>query len=103
MFKRHTQIIFSIEVTQARNRQNAVDLKILHLWMKTKLPKRYLLNMAGITYLIKQGDDDPPNSETCFSIRELVPLLACTVTGNDWQQYVIAAKSDKRRLFRQLD
>lgn len=93
---------FSIEVTQARNRQNAVDLEDFASLDEDQIRLKDTLNMAGITYLIKQGDDDPPNSETCFSIRELVPLLACTVTGNDWQQYVIAAKSDKRRLFRQL-
>ncbi|OOF86006.1 abortive phage infection protein [Rodentibacter ratti] len=93
---------FSIEVTQARNRQNAVDLEDFASLDDNQVRLKNTLDMAGITYLIKQGNDDPPNSDTCFSIRELVPLLACTVTGNDWQQYVIAAKSDKKRLFRQI-
>ena len=60
------------------------------------------MSIAGVTYLIKQGYDDPPDSDTCFNIRELVPLLACTVTSSDWQEYVIAAKSDKTRLFQQV-
>ncbi|XWY21661.1 AIPR family protein [Bisgaard Taxon 45] len=93
---------FSIEVTQARNRQNTVDLEDFASLDDNQTRLKNTLDMAGITYLIKQGDDDPPNSDTCFSIRELVPLLACTVTGCDWQQYVIAAKSDKKRLFRQV-
>ncbi|MFC0308744.1 AIPR family protein [Gallibacterium trehalosifermentans] len=93
---------FSIEVTQARNRQNAVDLEDFASLDDNQVKLKDTLNMAGVTYLIKQGNDDPPNSDTCFNIRELVPLLACTVTGNDWQQYVIAAKSDKKRLFRQI-
>ena len=93
---------FSIEVTQARNRQNAVDLEDFASLDDNQIQLRDTLNIAGITYLIKQGYDDPPNSDTCFSIRELVPLLACTVTSSDWQQYVIAAKSDKKRLFRQV-
>ncbi|HFC8856007.1 TPA: SNF2-related protein [Neisseria meningitidis] len=59
-------------------------------------------SIAGVTYLIKQGYDDSPDSDTCFNIRELVPLLACTVTSSDWQEYVIAAKSDKTRLFQQV-
>lgn len=93
---------FSIEVTQARNRQNAVDLEDFASLDDNQIRLRDTLSIAGITYLIKQGYDDSPNSDTCFSIRELVPLLACTVTGSDWQQYVIAAKSDKKRLFRQV-
>lgn len=93
---------FSIEVTQARNRQNTVDLEDFASLDDNQIRLKDTLDMAGITYLIKQGDDDPPNSDTCFNIRELVPLLACTVTGNDWSQYVIAAKSDKKRLFRQV-
>lgn len=55
--------------------------------------------MAGITYLVKQGEDDPPASSTCFSARELAPLLACTVTTNDWQDFVVAAKADRKKLF----
>lgn len=93
---------FSIEVTQARNRQNVVDLEDFASLDDNQIRLRDTLSIAGITYLIKQGYDDPPNSDTCFSIRELVPLLACTVTSSDWQQYVIAAKSDKKRLFRQV-
>ena len=93
---------FSIEVTQARNRQNVVDLEDFASLDDNQIRLRDTLSIAGITYLIKQGYDDPPNSDTCFSIRELVPLLACTVTSSDWQEYVIAAKSDKKRLFRQV-
>lgn len=93
---------FSIEVTQARNRQNTVDLEDFASLDDNQIRLKNTLNIAGITYLIKQGDDDPPNSDTCFSIRELVPLLACTVTSSNWPQYVIAAKSDKKRLFRQV-
>lgn len=93
---------FSTEVTQARNRQNAVDLEDFVSLDDNQIRLKNTLSMAGITYLIKSGNDEPPSSETCFSIKELVPLLACTVIGNDWQQYVIAAKSDKKRLFRRI-
>ena len=93
---------FSIGVTQARNRQNAVALEDFASLDDNQIRLRDTLHIAGVTYLIKQGYDDPPNSDTCFNIRELVPLLACTVTSSDWQEYVIAAKSDKTRLFRQV-
>ncbi|WP_369582139.1 AIPR family protein [Kingella oralis] len=93
---------FSIGVTQARNRQNAVALEDFASLDDNQIRLRDTLSIAGVTYLIKQGYDDPPNSDTCFNIRELVPLLACTVTSSDWQEYVIAAKSDKTRLFRQV-
>lgn len=93
---------FSVEVTQARNRQNAVDLEDFASLDDSQISLKETLQLAGITYLIKQGNDDPPSCDACFSIRELVPFLACTVTGNEWQQYVISAKSNKKRLFRQI-
>lgn len=93
---------FSIEVTQARNRQNAVSLEDFASLDDNQIRLRDTLSIAGVTYLIKQGYGDPPDSDTCFNIRELVPLLACTVTSSDWQEYVIAAKSDKTRLFQQV-
>jgi hypothetical protein len=90
---------FGDRVTQSRNRQNAVDLEDFaalderqDIWQDT-------LRMAGITYLVKQGVDDPRPSSTCFSVRELAPFLACAVTTGDWPHYVVAAKADKKRLF----
>lgn len=90
---------FGDRVTQSRNRQNAVDLEDFaaldsrqDMWQDT-------LRMAGVTYLVRQGEDDPPPSDTCFSVRELAPFLACVVTTNDWPHYVVAAKADKKKLF----
>lgn len=99
---KNTPDSFSIEVTQARNRQNSIDLEDFASLDDNQVRIKNALDLAGITYLIKQGYDDPPSSDTCFSIRELVPFLACTVTGNNWQEYVIAAKANKKRLFRQI-
>ncbi len=93
---------FGIKVTQARNRQNVVDLEDFASLDENQAILKNTLNLAGITYLIKQGDDDPPSCDNCFTIRELVPFLACTITGSDWQKYIIAAKSDKKKLFQQI-
>lgn len=87
---------FGDRVTQSRNRQNAVELEDFAALDERQAMWQQTLQMAGITYLVKQGDDDPPLSPTCFSARELAPFLACTVTTNDWQDYVTAAKADKR-------
>lgn len=86
-------------VTQSRNRQNAVELEDFAALDERQVVWQQTLGMAGISYLVKQGEDDPPLSTTCFSARELAPFLACTVTTNDWQDYVVAAKGDKKRLF----
>lgn len=90
---------FGDRVTQSRNRQNAVGLEDFaalderqDIWYQT-------LKMAGVEYQIKEGDDDEPASENCFSIREAAPILACTVTAADWQEFIVAAKTDKKRLF----
>lgn len=90
---------FGDRVTQSRNRQNAVDLEDFaalderqNIWHQT-------LKMADIEYQIKGGVNDEPPSANCFSIREAAPMLACTVTANDWPEYIVAAKTDKKRLF----
>ena len=90
---------FGDRVTQSRNRQNAVELEDFAALDERQTMWQQTLQMAGVTYLVKQGEDDPPLSPTCFSARELAPFLACTVTTNDWQDYVTAAKADKKKLF----
>ncbi|ANE55069.1 AIPR family protein [Methylomonas sp. DH-1] len=90
---------FGDRVTQSRNRQNAVELEDFAALDERQVVWQQTLKMTGISYLVKQGEDDPQLSPTCFSTRELAPFLACTVTTNDWQDYVVAAKGDKKRLF----
>jgi hypothetical protein len=90
---------FGDRVTQSRNRQNAVDLEDFAALDERQSGWQNTLRLAGIVYLVKQGEDDPPLSDGCFSAREIAPLLACTVTTNEWPDYVVAAKTDKKKLF----
>lgn len=90
---------FGDQVTQSRNRQNAVDLEDFAALDERQAMWQQTLKMAGIEYIVKHGQDDAPPSPTSFSARELAPFLACTVTTSDWQDYLVAAKSDKKRLF----
>ncbi|MGA4034654.1 AIPR family protein [Ralstonia nicotianae] len=90
---------FGDRVTQSRNRQNAVDLEDFAALDERQDNWQNTLRMAAITYLVKQGEDDPPPSDTCFSARELAPYLACAITTGDWPEYVVAAKTDKKKLF----
>ena len=90
---------FGDRVTQSRNRQNAVDLEDFAALDERQAMWQQTLRMAGIEYVVQHGQDDPPPSPTNFSVRELAPYLACTVTTNDWQDYLVAAKTDKKRLF----
>jgi hypothetical protein len=90
---------FGDRVTQSRNRQNVVDLDDFAALDERQAMWQQTLRMAGIEYIVKHGQDDPPPSSTSFSARELAPYLACTVTTNDWQDYLVAAKSDKKKLF----
>lgn len=90
---------FGERVTQSRNRQNAVDLEDFAALDERQTMWQQTLRMAGIEYVVKHGQDDPPPSPTTFSARELAPYLACTVTTSDWQDYLVAAKSDKKKLF----
>jgi len=90
---------FGDRVTQSRNRQNAVDLEDFAALDERQAMWQQTLRMAGIEYVVRHGQDDPQPSSTSFSARELAPYLACTVTTNDWQDYLVAAKSDKKKLF----
>lgn len=90
---------FGDRVTQSRNRQNAVDLEDFAALDERQIMWQQTLRLAGITYLFKEGTDDPPSSATCFRARELAPFLACTVRTNDWPDFVVAAKTDRKRLF----
>jgi len=90
---------FGDRVTQSRNRQNAVDLEDFAALDERQDSWQSTLRMAGVTYLVKQGEDDPPQSATCFSTREVASYLACAVATDDWPHYVVAAKSDKKKLF----
>jgi len=90
---------FGDRVTQSRNRQNAVDLEDFAALDERQSNWQNTLRMAGIAYLVKQGEDDPSLSDTCFNAREIAPYLACIVTTNDWPNYVVAAKTDKKKLF----
>ena len=90
---------FGDRVTQSRNRQNAVDVEDFAALDERQVMWQQTLQMSGIEYLIKHGDDDSPPSASCFSAREAAPILACTITAKDWHEFVVSAKSDKKRLF----
>lgn len=92
---------FGNRVTQSRNRQNVVDMEDFASLDERQSNWQRTLNMANLTYLIKQGADDPPLSDTCFSTREIAPYLACMVSSNNWTDFVVAAKTDKKKLFGQ--
>ena len=94
---------FGDNVTKNRNRQNAVDLEDFASIDERQLMWQKTLALAGVDYLLKRGVDDLPLSDTCFGVREAAPFLACTLTSNDWQDYVIAAKSDQKQLFNRAE
>ena len=90
---------FGNKVTQSRNRQNVVQLEDFAALDERQAGWQQTLKMAGIEYLIKHGEGELPASATSFSVREAAPILACTVTADDWQEFVVAAKTDKKKLF----
>lgn len=90
---------FGDRVTQSRNRQNAVDIEDFAALDERQLGWQQTLGVAGIEYVVRHGDDVPGPSQSCFSAREVAPFLACAVTAGDWQEFVVAAKADKKKLF----
>ena len=90
---------FGEQVTQTRNRQNRVELDDFAGIDERQANWQRTLEMSGIEYVVQQGANAAASSANCFSVREAAPFLACTVTSVDWQEFVVAAKSDRRRLF----
>jgi hypothetical protein len=90
---------FGDRVTQSRNSQNAVGLEDFAALDEKQIVLRDTLKLSGIDYLIKRGESDPPLSDSCFDVKELATFLACSKTNPDWPDFVIAAKSDRKRLF----
>ena len=89
-------------VTKYRNRQNVVNFEDFAslderqgLWQKT-------LKAANITYIFKHGVDTPKISGNTFSIREVAPALACCITGSDWFEFMVTAKSNPQLFYQDL-
>ena len=94
---------FGDRVTQYRNRQNSVELEDFAALDERQIMWQKTLRAGDVDYLVQEGADDPALSDRCFSAREAAPFLACTITGNDWIDFVIAAKTDQKRLFSRKD
>lgn len=90
---------FGDKVTQSRNSQNAVNLEDFAALDEKQIILRDTLQLSNIDYLIKKGESDPSLSDTCFDVKELAAFLACTKTNPDWPAFIVAAKSDKKKLF----
>lgn len=95
----NTPDAFGDRVTQYRNRQNAVDLQDFATLDEKQASWRQTLSMAGVEYIFKNGADDSPLSPTVFVIQEAAIALACCQRGNDWVEFVVAVKTDRKRLF----
>jgi AIPR protein len=91
---------FGDEVTRKRNRQNAVDIEDYAALDERQSRWRDTLALVDTVYVCKQGEDDPANGAQVFNIREAALALACGITGQDWAEFVVAAKVDRRRLFK---
>jgi hypothetical protein len=91
---------FGDRVTQYRNRQNAVDLQDFAALDEKQSSWRQTLLMAGVEYIFKHGDGDLPASSSLFSVQEAAVALACSQRGGDWCDFIMAVKTDRKRLFR---
>lgn len=100
---------FAAQVTEFRNRQNAVNLEDFTALDERQAQWGKTLETAGVTYLCKSGHDDPPVSDTVFSMKEAVLALACcntdaqrdTPNNIGWADFIVAAKCDQARLYQQ--
>ncbi len=91
---------FGDEVTQYRNRQNAVDIQDFAALDERQQQWRQTLALAGVEYICKYGESDPAVGPRVFGIRDAATALACSVGGHDWADLVVAANAGRKRLFR---
>lgn len=91
---------FGEAVTLNRNRQNAVDIRDFAALDSRQQRWHDTLALMGVNYICQAGDDDPPAGPTVFDVAEAARALACSGTGRDWAEDVVAVTADRRRLFR---
>jgi hypothetical protein len=96
-----TPLGFGELVTQNRNRQNAVDVRDFAALDDRQQHWHDTLALVGLNYICQAGDDDPPSGPAVFDVGEAARVLACSGTGREWAEDVVAAVADTRRLFRQ--
>jgi hypothetical protein len=89
-------------VTQNRNRQNPVDIRDFAALDERQQHWHDTLELVGIRYICQTGQDDPSRGPAVFDVAEAARALACSGTGRDWAEDVVAASADSRRLFRQF-
>ena len=89
-------------VTQNRNRQNAVDIRDFAALDERQQQWHATLDLVGVNYICQAGDDDPPRGLAVFDVAEAARALACSGTGRDCADDVVAAAADPKRLFRQF-
>ena len=87
-------------VTQSRNRQNAVDIRDFAALDERQQHWHDTLALVGLNYICQAGEEDPPPGPTVFGVGEAARALACSGTGREWAEDVVAAVADTRRLFR---
>ena len=91
---------FGEQVTLNRNRQNAVDIRDFAALDGRQQRWHETLELMGVNYICQAGDDDPPAGPAVFDVAEAARARACSGTGRDWAEDVVAAAADRRRLFR---
>jgi hypothetical protein len=91
---------FGEAVTLNRNRQNAVDIRDFAALDSRQQRWHDTLALMDVNYICQGGDDDPPPGPAVFDVAEAARALACSNTGRDWAEDVVAATADRRRLFR---
>jgi len=87
-------------VTQNRNRQNAVDIRDFAALDERQQQWHATLDLVGVSYICQAGDNDLPRGPAVFDVAEAARALACSGTGRDWADDVVAAAADPKRLFR---
>lgn len=98
----HAPLGFGELVTQNRNRQNAVDIRDFAALDDNQQHWHDTLALVGVNYICQAGDEDPPPGPAVFGVAEAARALACSGTGRDWAEDVVAAVADPKRLFRQF-
>jgi hypothetical protein len=90
---------FGEQVTLNRNRQNSVDIRDFAALDPRQQRWHDTLDLMGVNYICQAGDDDPPPGPAVFDVAEAARALACSGTGRNWAEDVVAAAADRRRLF----
>lgn len=90
----------SQKITEYRNLQNNVDLKDFSSLDEKQQRWSEILNISGFNYIIKSSSANIALTDTVLTLKEVARYLACSYTGVNFPNFIVAANNSVNKLLK---